>query len=455
MTLRAEAALVRLLPWIAFAGVGRLAEVHLRGDATVQSLSSFTKYGGETRFPDPTPPVQTMLVTFTSRSSGAVGRAGARGEAVDVREPLSRRRSVVAGAPRARIALDEIGRRLCADLVERPALRRSDVGLRHEDDDARAVAVRVVGVKRDLRVVGDRGVRHPGRVREGGPSIRRVLLEFLDPERDLRAVTRVVDEDGVHEVRVDLGNREGQEARLLLDAVDLQSGVCLDVGADAEPGEELRGVKVRRLHVERARRAGGAGAVVADRIDRRPVTSGGRRRRISGGPVALAVERHTDVSRRLNLLVPGGRIARRVPRVRKRRIRDGEVGGRRIEEAGAEARCRGERSRVDLRLEVALVDVPVSDVEHDRAEPEEDRQQHREENDHLAALPPEVRRARLHEHATSPVMSPPLVGSCVCSSRIVAFALRSSEPAPRIGSKLNVLLIWTRTGSPVSFVPSG
>ena len=55
-------------------------------------------------------------------------------------------------------------------------------------------------------------------------------------------------------------------------------------------------------------------------------------------------------------------------------------------EAGRRSECRG----VDLRLEMALVDVPVADVENDRAEPEEHRKQNREEDDDLAALPSEA-----------------------------------------------------------------
>ena len=59
------------------------------------------------------------------------------------------------------------------------------------------------------------------------------------------------------------------------------------------------------------------------------------------------------------------------------------------------------------------MDVPVADVQHDRAEPEEHRKQQRENDDYLAALA--YRRAgdaATHVHGTSPVMSPtPWVGS--------------------------------------------
>ncbi len=57
-----------------------------------------------------------------------------------------------------------------------------------------------------------------------------------------------------------------------------------------------------------------------------------------------------------------------------------------LERAAHELRRGRERAGVDKRLEMLLVDVPVADVEHDRAEREQHGKEQREENDDLTAL---------------------------------------------------------------------
>jgi hypothetical protein len=82
---------------------------------------------------------------------------------------------------------------------------------------------------------------------------------------------------------------------------------------------------------------------------------------------------------------------------------------------------------------------------HDRAHREDHREQQSEQHDDLSAFARGAQPSPAHVHGTSPVISPPpWLGSCVCSSRIVAFALRPREPNPRIGSTLNLLEIETR-----------
>ena len=116
---------------------------------------------------------------------------------------------------------------------------------------------------------------------------------------------------------------------------------------------------------------------------------GGATRWIAGLPVARRVEKDVHVVRLLMLAVLGRRIARRVTGVLERDRADRVVRGRRISElerAAHELRRTRERAGVDQRLEMLLVDVPVADVEHDRAQGEEHRQEQREEHDDLTAL---------------------------------------------------------------------
>src|SRR6185312_13069867 len=97
---------------------------------------------------------------------------------------------------------------------------------------------------------------------------------------------------------------------------------------------------------------------------------------------------------------------------------------------------------VDLCLEVALVDVPVPDVEDDRAQSEDDRDDQREDDDDLSAL---GGSRTGHGHGAVALKA---VG--VHSIRIVAWAPRWIVPIPKMGTSLNGVFSDTRTGSPLS-----
>ena len=96
------------------------------------------------------------------------------------------------------------------------------------------------------------------------------------------------------------------------------------------------------------------------------------------------------------------------------------------------------------------MDVPVPDVEDDRTDREEHRDEECEEDDDLTALPRRAAQPPPQHVGTSPVIS---VGGC--SSRIVALARSVSFPRLVIGENLYGASRWTFTGSPGSFVVDG
>jgi hypothetical protein len=294
------------------------------------------------------------------------------------------------------VALDEI-RRLTADGRQRSGTARlqgrSVVFLRDQDDDAGVLA-------REIDQAVDRGGRPLG-VRQIG------VIGLQEQLRCEDAAVVLVDEDRRYGCRIDFGHGEGQQPHLLLHLPDLDPRLALGVGPERQEAREQRHVVVGRLDVERFRAARVAGR------QRVPVVVQGvveadAGHRVAGVPVSSAVENDTDVVRLLNLLVVRAGTAVRVAGILERRRLDSGIGCDRIAElegAADELRRPGKRRRVDERLVVLLVDVHVSDVEHDRREPEKRRNEQRKEHDDLAPLVGHALAAR--GRADSPVHDPP------------------------------------------------
>ena len=129
-------------------------------------------------------------------------------------------------------------------------------------------------------------------------------------------------------------------------------------------------------------------------------------------PVTVGVEDEPHVARLLNLQIGCGigqaraelSGPKRVTAIREGATRDSEVRRGGVGEAPDERRAGCQCGRVDLRLEVALVNEPVPDVQDDRGEREEDGDEEREDDDDLPALADA--RAQ-HAAPTSPVILPP------------------------------------------------
>ena len=116
-------------------------------------------------------------------------------------------------------------------------------------------------------------------------------------------------------------------------------------------------------------------------------------------------------------------VAVRVACVPERRVPDEAVGAGRILETAGELLTARERAGVDERLQVLLVDVPVADRDHDRADAQDHRQREREDDDDLAALSPAQREAP-EAHVQTPALSAAILDLVAgCSRRMVAFAV--------------------------------
>jgi hypothetical protein len=179
----------------------------------------------------------------------------------------------------------------------------------------------------------------------------------------------------VHERREDIreakvGYSDRQHAFLYLDQLQLDASVGID-GRDVGEARNLENeweVGLAPLHVEHQTR-GFAGGL------RLGVVGRGRARRIVR---ALVEERDRPLVRAADLLV----VARAAGAAESGRfVLDRDVRTRRVRKAVTEECAAGQGCRVDLQLEVPLVHPPVADVDAERQEEQDDRQQQRAEHE--------------------------------------------------------------------------
>ena len=181
----------------------------------------------------------------------------------------------------------------------------------------------------------------------------------------------LVDEGREREVETNVGNGHGEQALHLRQHPQLHACVRAH-GRESRDDEEVRNAALGRLDVEHAAAAGidTVGGVVWAEL------AGGIgvalvphcQRALAGYPPDLLVVRPAPVLRRFGLHVP--------------------LGAAGIAQALAELLAGCERSRVDLHLEVALVLVPVADLDREGQQQQKERHEQTDEGDHASVLPP-------------------------------------------------------------------